>query len=55
MTSRIESVRKYVDSIFGCIENAEDKRTAYIHSYGVSQCCGLLALNVGWTWKWQRS
>ena len=46
MTYKVEKVKKYVNSIFGCINNTEDKR-AFIHSYGVSQCCVLLALKRG--------
>ena len=47
MTNRIDSVREYVNNIFDNIENAEDKRIAYIHSYGVSHCCALLAVKRG--------
>ena len=47
MTNRVERVREYVNNIFDRIENAEDKRAAYIHSYGVSQCCALLAIKRG--------
>ena len=47
MTNRVESVREYVNNIFDRIENAENKRVAYIHSYGVSQCCALLAVKRG--------
>lgn len=44
MKSRLECVREYVNGIFDRIEDAETKRAAYVHSYGVSQCCALLAL-----------
>jgi len=47
VSNRIDRVRKYIHNIFDRIENAEDKRAAYIHSYGVSQCCGLLAVKRG--------
>jgi hypothetical protein len=47
VTNRVDSVREYVNNIFDCIENAEDKRAAYIHSYGVSHCCALLAVKRG--------
>lgn len=47
MTDRIESVRVYVDNIFDHIEDADEKRDAYIHSYGVSHCCVLLAAKRG--------
>lgn len=43
MIKKLDSVRTYVDSIFNAIEDAEEKRAAYIHSYGVAQCCALLA------------
>lgn len=47
MTSRIDSVKKYINTIFDSIENVDEKRSAYIHSYGVSQCCALLASKRG--------
>jgi len=47
VTNRTDSVREYVNNIFDNIENAEDKRIAYIHSYGVSHCCALLAVKRG--------
>jgi len=47
MTDRTERVRAYVNGIFDRIENAEEKRAAYIHSYGVSHCCSLLAIKRG--------
>ena len=47
MINRIESIREYVNSIFDHIENADEKRAAYIHSYGVSHCCALLAAKRG--------
>lgn len=43
MKSRLECVREYVNGIFDRMEDAEAKRAAYVHSYGVSQCCALLA------------
>lgn len=43
MVNKLDSVRAYVDSIFNAIEDTEEKRAAYIHSYGVAQCCALLA------------
>ena len=45
--NKLDSVRAYVDSIFNTIEDAEEKRAAYIHSYGVAQCCALLAAKRG--------
>ena len=47
MTDRTERVRAYANSIFDRIENGEEKRAAYIHSYGVSHCCALLAVKRG--------
>ena len=47
MKSRLECVREYVNGIFDGIEDAETKGAAYVHSYGVSQCCALLALKRG--------
>lgn len=47
MTSRLDRVREYVNRIFDRIEDAETKRAAYVHSYGVAQCCALLALRRG--------
>ena len=43
MTDRINSVIDYVNNIFESVEHAGDRRAAYVHSYGVSQCCALLA------------
>ena len=47
MKSRLNDVRAYVDDIFDRIEDSGEKRAAYIHSYGVSQCCALLAAKRG--------
>lgn len=47
MANKLESVRAYVDSIFNTIEDVEEKHAAYIHSYGVAQCCALLAAKRG--------
>jgi len=47
MDNRIDCVREYVDNIFDGIGETENKHAAYIHSYGVSQCCALLALKRG--------
>ncbi len=44
---KLMNVRKYVDDIFEKLENADEKRAAYIHSYGVSQCCSILAIKCG--------
>lgn len=41
---RIESVRKVVDEILLNMVDAEERRCAYLHLYGVSQACALLAI-----------
>lgn len=47
MTNRVKAIREYVNNIFDSIENSDEKRDAYIHSYGVSECCALLAAKRG--------
>lgn len=42
--NRIDIIKKYVNNIFEQIESQEERRCAYIHSYGVAQCCSLLAI-----------
>ena len=41
--NRIEQVRKTVDNILLNITDNEERRCAYIHLYGVSQSCALIA------------
>jgi hypothetical protein len=41
--NRISVIRDYVDKIIENIEAAEDRKKAYIHTYGVAQCCSILA------------
>ena len=41
---RIEKVREVVDKILLKMTNSDDRRCAYLHLYGVSQACALLAL-----------
>lgn len=41
--NRIEKVREVVDAILLNMENNEERRCAYLHLYGVSQACALLA------------
>lgn len=43
MTDRITRVIAYVNHIFDNIVDPDERRDAYIHSYGVSHCCALLA------------
>jgi hypothetical protein len=45
--TRLETVRAYADEIFKNNPDENEKRAAYIHSYGVSQCCALLAIKRG--------
>ena len=41
---RMEKVREIVDEILLNMSNADERRCAYLHLYGVSQACALLAL-----------
>ncbi|MHC1694097.1 MAG: HD domain-containing protein [Eubacteriales bacterium] len=45
--SRIDRVRFYVDNIISDISDKDKQRAAYIHVYGVAQCCVLLAAKRG--------
>lgn len=40
---RIEAIQKYVDSIISEMKSENDRKSARIHTYGVAQCCSLLA------------
>ena len=40
---RIEPVRKIIDELILTIQDDDERRCAYIHLYGVSQLCALLA------------
>ncbi len=42
--NRIEEVRKKVDEILLNMSDVEERRCAYLHIYGVSQACALLAI-----------
>ena len=42
--NRIEKVREVVDALLLNMEDCEERRCAYLHLYGVSQACALLAL-----------
>jgi len=42
--NRIEIVREKVDEILLAMTDNEERRCAYLHLYGVSQACALLAL-----------
>lgn len=41
---RIEKVRNIVDEVILSIADVEERKRAYIHIYGVSQACALLAM-----------
>lgn len=41
---RIEKVREVVDEILLNMPDDKERRCAYLHLYGVSQACALLAL-----------
>lgn len=45
--NRIEKVREIVDDILLDMTDNEERRCAYVHLYGVSQACGLLAMKRG--------
>lgn len=42
--NRIEKVREYVDSVILNMSDTFERRCAYIHLYGVSQACAMIAL-----------
>ena len=42
--NRIEKVREVVDEILLNMTDCEERRCAYLHLYGVSQACAMLAL-----------
>lgn len=45
--NRIEVLRKYIDEILLNMTDVEERRCAYLHLYGVAQCCTLIALKRG--------
>ncbi|HBN84670.1 MAG TPA: hypothetical protein DDZ89_12575, partial [Clostridiales bacterium] len=45
--SRYNLICSYVDSIFDGIVDSKEKRAATVHSFGVAQCCALLAKKRG--------
>jgi uncharacterized protein len=47
MTDRLEQLRRMVDAIIPTQPDAEQRRCGYVHLYGVSQACVLLALKRG--------
>lgn len=49
--TRIDAVRAVVDGIINGIEDAEDRRCAYVHLYGVGLMAALIALKRGYDRK----
>jgi len=47
MENRVEILRKYIDNILLHMDDTENRRCAYLHLYGVSQACALIALKRG--------
>lgn len=45
--NRLECLRERVDTLLLALPDAEERRCAYVHLYGVSQLCVLLALKRG--------
>jgi hypothetical protein len=42
--NRIEIVREYVDTVLLNMPNAAERRSGYLHLYGVLQACALIAM-----------
>lgn len=45
--NRIEKVREYVDTVLLHMSDTTERRCGYLHLYGVSQACALIALKRG--------
>jgi HD superfamily phosphodiesterase len=45
--NRIEKVREYVDAVLLQMSDTSERRCGYLHLYGVSQACVLIALKRG--------
>lgn len=41
--NRISMIKQYVDKIIENIPSTEERKEAYIHTYGVAQCCSIIA------------
>jgi len=41
--NRVEIVRAYVEDILKNISSDDDRKTAYIHTYGVAEACSFIA------------
>ena len=44
MENRIERLRKYIDEILLNMKDTQERRCGYLHLYGVSQACAMIAL-----------
>lgn len=42
--NRIEKIREYVDNVLLHMLDTTERRCGYLHLYGVSQACALIAL-----------
>lgn len=40
---RVKMIRSYVDNIIHCISSTDERKAAYIHTYGVAQACSIIA------------
>ncbi len=45
--NRVEIIRNYVDNLIVKMEDVSERREAYLHLYGVSQFCAMLAIKRG--------
>lgn len=44
MENRIERLREYIDEILLNMKDTQERRCGYLHLYGVSQACAMIAL-----------
>lgn len=42
--NRIDTVREYMDGVLSRLPDADSRRYAYLHTYGVAQACAMLAM-----------
>lgn len=47
MKNRVEILRNHIDEVLLNMTDAKERRYAYVHLYGVSQFCALIALKRG--------
>lgn len=47
MKNRLEVLREYIDRVILDMTDFEERRCAYVHLYGVSQVCAMIALKRG--------